>query len=57
MGMHGVGNDAPLVGALVPVPGVSQARVRVALLDFRGRDRSPGVFGDLPAARGAQISL
>ena len=53
VGVHGVGHDAPLVGAIVPVPGVSQARVRVALLDLRGRDRSPGVFGDLHAARGA----
>ena len=51
VGVHGVGHGTPLVSTLVPVPGVSQARVRVVLLNLRVCDRSPGCLGDLLAAR------
>ena len=56
--VHGIGHEAPLVGTLVPVPSISQARIRRlrsatagALFDFRGSDSLPGVLGDLLAAR------
>ena len=49
--MHGVGHNPPLVGALVPVPCVLQARVRVVLLDLSRFDSFPGVLGDFLAAR------
>ena len=45
MSMHGVGDDAPLVRALIPAPGISKAMVARTVgtgCQHRGRQRVPG---------------
>eukprot|EP00969_Alexandrium_andersonii_P268757 11877622-Alexandrium_andersonii.AAC.1 len=50
MGVHGIGDDAPLVRALVPASGFGQAGVLAGRLDDSALQGLPSVFGDTFAA-------
>ena len=57
VGVHGIGHEAPLVSALVPVPSFCQSRIRrlssateAVYVDLRGSDRLSRLIGDLLAA-------